>query len=422
MTIKRLIFLLTLFAILLLCSAFFSSAETSFLTINRSKLAHRAKKKNKKAQLLNGILEKPEEFFSTILVGNNLVNVSLATLATYLITQLFPGQQNLILIAESLVTTLLILILGEITPKSYAYRHAEQLADLYAYPINFINRLFYPLVKILSLLSNLLLHRRRGHIPISKQLSIEEIKHFLSQETQLFQSDPETLKMINEILDVARKDIRAIMTPRPGIIALPDDARVSELTARIGQKYFSKVPIYKGNLDHISGIIHSHSLFQALAQPNPQNLSLRDIAAKPIFISEYSSLNFILREFKKHQLNIAVVVDEYGTTLGIITLSDILREMLGDIGSSGRSIKKVKNNVSLIKGSTPVEEINSQLELELPEKKDYSTLSGLFIFHYGKFPGEGTRLHIGPVLLIVKKMGKRKIDELLLVTHEDHHR
>jgi putative hemolysin len=420
MTLNELLFLLLFFSLLVLSSAFFSSAETALLSVSRIKLTHRAKKKDKKAVLLNRILEKPEEFLSTVLIGNNLVNVAAATIATYLFTQYFKGSHSAQLFGATIFTTLVLLVFGEVTPKSYGYRHAEKLSYLYVFPIQFFKILFYPLVKGLALLVNAFFKKYQSKSWAKKELSLEEIKHFLANETQLFKYNPETLNMLTEIIDISQKDIKAIMTPRPGIVALKENSGSRDLKKIILEKNFSKIPIYKGKLDNITGIIDSHTLLPAMLNEDFNNLELKKIAAKPIFVSEYSSLNYILKEFKKHKLNLAVVLDEYGSTIGIITLSDILSGILGDIDIGSRNIKKLNRSVYQFKGSTPVAEINAQLEIDLPEKKDYTTISGLFIYHYGRMPQENARVMIKQNLLVAKKMGKRKIEEILLIGHEDH--
>jgi putative hemolysin len=420
MNFNELLFLLLLFSLLVLFSAFFSSAETALLSVSRIKLTHRAKKKDKKAMLLARILEKPEEFLSTVLIGNNLVNVAAATIATYLFTQHFKGSHSAQLFGATIFTTLVLLIFGEVTPKSYGYRHAEKLSYLYIFPVKFFKVLFFPLVKGLALLVNFFFKKYKDKSWSKKELSLEEIKHFLANETQLFKYNPETLNMLTEIIDISQKDIKAIMTPRPGIVALKENSSSRDLKKIIMEKNFSKIPIYKGKLDSITGIIDSHTLLPAMLSEDFNNLELKKIAAKPIFVSEYSSLNYILKEFKKHKLNLAVVLDEYGSTIGIITLSDILSGILGDIDIGSKNIKKLNRNVYQFKGSTPVAEINARLEIDLPEKKDYTTISGLFIYHYGKMPQENARVKIKQNLLVAKKMGKRKIEEILLIIHEDH--
>jgi len=412
---------LILFLILILFSAFFSSAETALLAISRIKLAHRAKKKNKKAVILAAILDRPEEFLSTVLIGNNLVNAAAASIATYIFSMIFTGHESYILLTSTLSTALILVIFGEITPKSYAYHHAEKLSFLYVYPIRFFKALFFPLVKIFSLISGRFVRRGSDRAWGKREFTIEEIKHFLSNETQLFTYTPENLKMINEIIDISQKELKAIMTPRTAIVALEENSPISELKQILREKKFSKIPIYKENPGNITGIIHPHSLLAALMEEDFDSLQLKRITTKPIFVSEYSSLNYILKEFKKHRLDIGIVLDEYGVTIGLITLSDILRETLGDIEIGAAScIKRLKKNVFVLKGSTPVEEVNSQLEWNLPEKKDFTTVSGLFIYYYGKFPVENARIRIAPYLLIVRKMGKRKIEEITAIHDESH--
>jgi putative hemolysin len=415
----ELVFSLLLFVLLIFFSGFFSSAETSLLTLSRIKLTHRAKKKDKKAVLLARLLEKPEEFLSTILIGNNLANVAAAAMATFILTRFFHGAEGTLLLVSTLLTSLILLVFGEITPKSYGYRHAEKLSYLYIHPIRFFNLLFYPVVKGLTLLLNLFVRRQGGNTWTRKELSLEEIKHFLSMETQLFKHNPETLRMLTEIIDISQKDIKSIMTPRVNIVALKESSGGKELKKIILEKNLSKIPIFKGKLDNITGIIDSHLLLTAMLAEDIERLELKKVAAKPIFVSEYSSLNTILNEFKKHKLNLAVVLDEYGSTIGIITLSDILRGILGDIEIGGKNIKQLGKHIFWLKGSTPVTEINSRLDLDLPEKKDYTTVSGLFIYEYGKLPQENARVKVNDYLMLAKKMGKRKIEEIILIEHED---
>ncbi len=404
-----------LFVVLLALSAFFSSAETSFLSLSRVRLAHRAKKGNPRAQIVQRILGRPEEFLSTVLIGNNLVNVAAATLATYVITRLFAGNQALILVAEMLGTTLLLLIFGEIVPKTFGYRFPNQLAELYAYPMRLLRLLFLPAVKGMATLSRSIVGGRKSKAFSQRELTHEEIKLFLKNETPLFRSSPETLAMINEVLDIARKDIKAIMVPRANMITLDEQAGFEELLPLLRDRGFSKVPLHRGGPHNITGIIHTHSVLERMIERKFSPTPLLEMAETPIFVSEYAGLPSILAEFRRRRLNMAVVVDEYGVAIGLVTLSDILRELLDEPGGEGKSITQLNRQAFLVPGSTPVEEVNSHLEVDLPRRKDYTTLSGLFIYHHGRFPQERTRIRLGSCQLMVKKMGKRKIDEIVLI-------
>jgi len=409
-----LILYIIVFIVLIVFSAFFSSAETSVLSLNKIKLSLRANKKKKKAVMLKAILEEPEEFFSTILIGNNFVNIAAASISTILFTRFITGSEEVILLVSTMATTVIVLLFAEIIPKSYAFRYSEKLSYLYAYPIRFFTHLFYPFVKITSFFSTLIF--RKGPAPIEKKdLTVEEIKHFLSSEVELFRYKPESLRMLYEIIDTAEKDVKSIMIPRVNVVALEETASMDDLTEVILEKKISKIPLYHEHLDNITGIIHTDKLVPALITGEFKHSKPVDFAVKPIFISEYSSLNYALEEFRKYELNMAVILDEYGSAIGILTLSDIFKEVLGEIHITRGSIRRTGENRFIIKGSLPVNEVNSELDIQLPEKKDYTTVSGMFTYHFGKLPRQDSKIEVAGVRLAVKKMGKRKIDEILLV-------
>jgi putative hemolysin len=403
----------SLFFTLIIFSAFFSSAETSILSLDKIKLAHKVKRRNKKAVLLSGILEKPDEFFSTILIGNNLVNIAAASISTFLFTKISGINENIILLLSTICTTAVILFFAEIIPKTYAFRFSEKLSYFYAYPINLFRILFFPLVKVLSFFSNFFFKKRILDAQ-KKEFSPEEIKHFLESEIQFFKYSPETLKIVHEIIDIAQKDIRNVMTPRPKIIALEETSDMEQLKRIIVEKKLSKIPLFKHNLNNITGVILTHKILADLMTCDFKDLQLKKLAEKPVFVSEYSSLNYVLKEFKKSRSNFAVILDEYGATIGIVTLNDIFREIFEEIEIKKNPIKKVDFRTYLIQGHVSVEVLNSQLNLTLPEKKDYATISGLFIYHYGKFPKVESAINLKGIQLKVKKMGDRKIEELLL--------
>ncbi len=411
----------SIFIILVFFSAFFSSAETALLSLNKIKLHLSAKKKNKKARMLEKILEKPESFFSTILIGNNFVNIGAASISTVLFTRLLVSNEQLILLTSTLVTTIIILLFAEIIPKSYAFRHNEKMSYLYAYPLKFFTYLFYPIAKVTTFISNLFF--KKDSAPSGeKELTMEEIKHFLTSQSELFRYNPEALRMVKEIIDIAEKDIKTIMTPRLNIIGLEENAGIDELKKIILGKQITKIPIYADSLDNITGIIHSDDvLYTLLEMPSAidiNRLDLKKLTRHPIFISEYSSLNYAWKQFKKHKQNIAVIIDEYGSTIGILTLNDIFKEILGELTIQPPSIRKTGKNTYLINGNTSINEVNEQLHLHLPDKPDYTTMSGLFIYHFGKFPKEENKIKIEDTLLVVKRMGKRKIEEIRLVCED----
>jgi putative hemolysin len=408
-----------IFIVLVLFSAFFSSAETSLLSLDKIKLNLKAEKKNKKAILLSKILEYPEQFFSTILIGNNFVNIAAASISTVVFAHLISAGEQVTMLVSTVVTTTVILFFAEIVPKSYAFRYNEKMSFLYAYPIKFFAFLFYPFVRVTTFFSNLLFKKAPDETD-EGEYTLEEVKHYLATQINLFKYDQESLRMVTEIIDIAEKDIKSIMTPRLGIVAIPENAHIEEVKNIILGKKIFKIPVYRESLDHITGIVHPNDLLATLLITGRSfnELEIKKIQRAPIFVSEYSSLKYVLKQFKKHKLNIAVILDEYGSTIGIVTLSDILREIMGDIKLGHPPIRKIGKNTYQIKGNVPVEDVNDQLRINLPEKIDFTTISGLFIYYFGKFPKENSKIKINEYRLMVKRMGKRKIDEIQLINEE----
>lgn len=404
---------ISIFFVLLVLSAFFSSAETALLSLNQINLSIRAKKK-KKARVIQKIIKNPNEFFSTILIGNNFVNIAAASISTVVFTRMIMADERWIMLISTVFTTTFILMFAEIIPKTYAFKYNEKLSYLYAYPIVFFKKILTPFVKITTSITQLVLTKKLTKIQ-KKKLTLIEIKHFLASETQLFEYNRDTFQIISEMIDIVQKGIKSIMTPRTEIIALESGADLRSLKEILLEKKLEKIPIYQNNLDNIIGIVQKQHITDFLLENDISRLTLNDISRKPLFISEYSSLHYALRMFSQHGSNIAVILDEYGTTIGILTLNDIFRELLGNIHLEDPPIQKIGEHRYQIQGNTTVEEINVEIHSDLPEKKDYTTISGLFIYHYGKLPCEGTAISIGDCHLTVKEMGERKIKTVILI-------
>jgi CBS domain containing-hemolysin-like protein len=247
-----------------------------------------------------------------------------------------------------------------------------------------------------------------------KGLSIEEIKHFLSSQKTLVRYNPNSLRMVKEVINIAQKDIKSVMTPRVNLIAMKESDGIDELKRIILENKIAKVPVYRETLDYITGVIHSGDVLAHLLKDDFNEQSIASLQKTPIFLSEFSPVNYALKQFKKHRMNIAVVVDEFGSTIGILTINDIFSAILGEIEITKSPITEIRKNVFKIDGSVSVDEVNDELNLDLPQKPEYKTISGLFIYHFGKFPKEKQRIRVDNHMLVVKRMGKRKIDELLV--------
>lgn len=404
------LFYVVLFFLLVLFSGFFSSAETALLSLNRIRLGMRSRQGDRRARLLEGILKNPDDFFSTILIGNNLVNIAAASITTMVFSRYLIADESMAIVVSTIVTTIIVLLFAEVLPKSYAFRRSERLSFLYAYPIRFFKYLFYPIVRTTSLFQRLFFRKPL----VARRLTPGEVKHFLESQTQLFRFTPENLRMINEIIDISQKDIKGIMTPRVNVMALDESAGIDELKRLMVEKRMSRVPLYRENLDHITGVVHAGDVLAAMLNDRDKKISLRNMARLPLFVSEYSSINYVVSQFREHRVQMAVILDEYGVTIGVLTLNDIFTEILGGIDMPRARIRKVAQGVFQIPGNIMVKELNEQLNLQLPLRKEYTTLNGLFIFHHGRIPRAGTLIQVGNIQMKALSMGRARIREIRL--------
>jgi len=401
---------LFLFLVLVLFSGFFSSAETALLSLNRIRLGLRARRGLKRALLLERILKDPDEFFSTILIGNNLVNIAAASIATIVFSRYLIMDESLTILFSTVFTTLFVLLFAEVLPKSYAFRSSEKLSYTYAYPIRFFKYLFYPLVRVTAWFTRLFFRR-----PIApRTLTPGEVKHFLQTQTQLSRLSPENLRMINEILDIAQKDIKSIMTPRLNIRALDESSSFEDLKHMMVEQRISKVPLFRGSLDQITGVVHARDVLVTVMNGGGVEIPLKNLARPPLFISEYSSLNYVLSRFRDRRVQMAVILDEYGIPIGILTLNDIFTEIFGEVEMPRHQIRRVAEGIYRIPAGLSVEDLNEHLGLQLPMRKDYTTMNGLFIYHHGRIPKAGTLIRLGKVQLQALRMGRRRIEEIRL--------
>jgi CBS domain containing-hemolysin-like protein len=359
--------------------------------------------------LIKKLLNRPHHFFSTILLGNNLVNIAAATVATAVFTEVLVFRKELVLVYSTIITTGIILVFSEIIPKTLAMHYNEKLSRLYVGPLKFVYYLFLPFVSLLSFLSRSL---TRSDVGQTVPLSHREIKHFLTTELSIFKYNSEVLEMLSQIIDLTQMDIKNFMIPRVNVVGIPVSLGTEKILKLINQKKHTHYPLYQKNLDNIKGIVETSELLMVLLQKEKSAPDLRKVSSPPLFFSEYSSLDYALRMFKDTKQRIAIIVDEYGITIGLITLWDILNEIAGFIKFEKEPIVGVTRNIFIVAGELPVFVVNERLDINLPDNRDYTTISGLFLYHYGKIPRPGSRINLPDVIITVKKMENRRIKTL----------
>jgi len=399
-----------LFAFFLLLGAFFSAAETAFVAVNPLSLEALEKRGSKRAASIKRLLSRMEHLLTGILIGNTLVNISAASLSTFVFVILIPNERTAVLLSM-VCTTVLVLFISEINPKVYAASHPLRLAYWFVYPIRFFIALFFPFIHAFNFISRLLFPSSRTQtFEVNRLLNEEETRILLASRVKGLSTLRK--KMITEILDIGLRPIKQIMIPRPLIKAVDIDASLTQILEFIRTEGISRFPVYRGRLDNLEGLVHAKDIIPYILDNKEFNLRL--VIRKPLFVPESASLEKVLLQMQENAVHLAFIVDEFGNMEGIVTLEDILEEIVGDIRDEhDKEIEawqtKVADNTFLLKGQASIKDINDRLDLGLPEKKDYATLAGFLLSRLERIPHEKDVLSFGGHSFTIEKMNKRHI-------------
>ncbi len=390
--------------------AFFSAAETSFIAANPYALQYREKAGSKRAALVRKMLGRTSEFLGTILIGNTLVNVAASAVSTSIFISIIPDKNQAVLVTTA-ATTLIILIFAETTPKTFAAQNPLQTALWLSYPIRGLMIILYPLVKVLSLLTGFLLSgtRKSGEFSAA-QINEEEVKIALRAGARGLSALRR--KIVAGALDMGSRPVKEVMVPRPEVKAIEVESTLSEVLATVRTAGYSRYPVYRGRLDNIEGIIHSKDIIGYLI--DKKDIVIKDILRKPFFVPEFASLEKVLLQMQEKAAHMALVVDEFGNVDGLVTLEDIIEEIVGEIqdehdGQTEEWFSRLEGGRLRITGAAPVKNVNALVALGIPEKKGYTTIAGFFLSEFGRLPREKDSLEFNGYRLTVEKMNKRHI-------------
>ncbi len=385
--------------IILICSGFFSSSETAMMAINRYRLNHLVRKGNKSAKLAATLLAKTDRLLGSILLGNTLLNVAAATLAEMIVLRLFGHDSSTALLIGSLTVTFVILVFAEIMPKVVAASHAERVALPSSYILAVIIKLFYPVVFIAtSLVRGMLwlLHIKVQTDHAHHKLSLEELRSLvLEAETFLPRKHQ---KMLLNLVDLERITVNDVMVPRNQIEALNINADPSELRQQIITCHHTLLPVYAEAASNIIGILHIKRVLPLLMEQALDATQFRDILQDAYFIPSDTPLLKQLQQFQERQARMGLVVDEYGELLGLVTLENILEEIVGEFttqspAQTGRFLRQDDGSL-LLDGGSSLRELNRKLGLHFP-LGEAKTLNGLILEHLQDIPEAGTSVKIG---------------------------
>ncbi|MFH1784319.1 MAG: hemolysin family protein [bacterium] len=403
---------LAILVLLLLLSCFFSGSETALTSLGKLKLKQMIEQK--KSSSLSVWLNSPNKLLATILVGNTIVNLAAASLTAFMAMDLAVSlkiSEGMAVIIATAVITLAILIIGEITPKTFAKHNPEKFALLTIKSLVMMNFLLSPLVKGLILITNPLVKLLGGDLSGgSLFITEDEIKTLIDVGEREGAIEKEEQEMIHSVLKFGDILVREVMTPRLDMDCVNLSNEKEKIIDLIVETGHSKVPVYKDNLDNIQGIIYVKDILNSWR--NNTLIAIEDMVHPPYYVPETKKVNALLREFKKGALHIAVVVDEYGVTAGLVTVEDLVEEIVGDIINEydleEMGIEPAGDGAVLIKGKTDIKKVNEKLKIQLPST-DFKTVSGFVVDLMGKVPKAKEEVKYRNLIIEIVDVGRRRV-------------
>ncbi len=409
--------LLALLALLAL-SGFFSGSETALLSLDKLRVRFLEQKERRGADKLAKLLDDPDRLLSGILVGNNLVNIAASVIATGLFVGYFKEQGELLTV---LILTPILLIFSEVCPKTYAAQYPEKMSFFVLNPIRFVVWALTPVVLVVSSLSKMLTRFFRGEDAEGLSVSEDEIRAIIEVGEESGVVAAEQRRMLHGIFDLSQTRVRDVMIPRTEVTGLEESASFQDVLDVVQHARHSRFPVYRDNMDSVVGVVHSKKVLDFIGRT--EQFSLANIIRKPYFVPESKRIAVLLQSFRKRREHLAIVVDEYGGVEGIVTLEDVVEEIVGEIHDESDieevDFRKLQPDRYLVDGAVSVRAVNRRFKLELPEDQ-VTTLAGYLLQVMGKIPTEGDSFEDGGILFRVKRMDDRRIEEveMLLAARE----
>jgi len=395
--------LFSILALMLILSAFFSGSETALMTLNRYRLRHLVKLKHAGAIKAHRLLQRPDRLLGLILLGNQFANIFAASVTTVIAIRLYPEEESSIAIGAGILT-IAMLIFSEVTPKTLAAIKPELLAFPAAWIYTGLLKVFYPIVGFVNLFVNLLL--RLGGIDVKEnghdtQLSKDELKSIITEAESLMPIRYQ--KMLLGILELESATVEDIMTPRNEIVGLDLEQPIESIVMQIKTSPHTQLAVYKKNIDRIVGFLHLRKVLMLINQDNFDKHTIMGLLSKPVFIPESTPVHTQMLNFKTEKSHIGLVVDEYGDVQGLVTLDDLLQEIVGELLTDDNTVRKQSDGSYLVDANITVRELNRVTQWSLPTEGP-KTLNGLIIEFMETIPEIGTSIKLhGHPLEIIKR-------------------
>lgn len=397
---------ITALAVLIGLSGFFSGLEVALVGVRKSKVVQLFNEGKKGSKALHKLKTNPGWMMSSVNLGNNLVNVGASALATSVAIRMF-GDEGLGIAVG--IMTFLILIFGEITPKTYCNANSTKIALRYAPILLGFSYAFYPVVKFFEIITKGVV-KMTGSSYAPPPITEEEIKGVIDQGLEEKALEKDEMELVHGALKFDDTVIRSVMTPRTKMFTLNSKMLLFEALPQINQSGHSRIPIYGDTRDDIVGFIHARDVLKELEKDN-EVVSLEQIARKPVFASQEKMVSSLLKEMKGRKTHMAIVVDEHGGVEGLVTLEDLLEEIVGEIEdetdpSRSTGYERIDQDTIITNGDIEIDVVNEIFKTRVPEGDDYASLSGLLHERLQDIPQEGDKIEIEDLRIVVEKVSK----------------
>lgn len=415
---------LILLVLLILLSGLFSASETALTSFRSIHLEDISEENPKKGELLKYWLKKPNEMLTALLLGNNIVNILATSLATAFITSYLQDKgmnnsQNMSVFISTVIMTIVILIFGEITPKVIAKNNSTPISKSVITPIYYLAKLATPIIWILTGISKLI--GRIFGIDIKNEaimITEQDILSYVNVGEAEGVIEAEEKDMIESMVTFGETCAKEVMTPRTSVYAIEGNKSINDVWEDITAMGYSRIPVYKDVMDEVIGILYIKDLLVAVKE-GKCDMPVKEFIRKAYFVPETKSIIRILEDFKKQKVHMAIVMDEYGGTVGVVTIEDLIEEIFGEIRDEydeeeEETIKEKAPNTYEVDAMLDIETINKELEIELPESEDYESLGGLILNELDKMAEVGDIVHINNVELKVLEIKKMRVSKVLI--------
>ncbi|MCU4752410.1 hemolysin family protein [Halobacteria archaeon AArc-curdl1] len=382
--------------VLIALSGFFSSSEIAMFSLPKHRVEGMVEDEVPGAERVKALKEDPHRLLVTILVGNNIVNIAMSSIATAVISIHLGGLYGVIFATFGI--TAIVLLFGESAPKSYAVENTETWSVRIAKPLKATEYMLYPLVVLFDYLTRMVnkVTGSSGAIE-TPYVTRDEIQEMIESGEREGVLEEEEHEMLTRIFRFNKTIVKEVMTPRLDMTAVPRDAGIDEAIETSIQSGHARLPIYEGSLDNVQGVVHIRDLVRDLNYGESADITIDDVIRPTLHVPESKNVDELLREMRENRMHMAIVIDEFGTTEGLVTMEDLVEEIVGEIleGGEEEPIEHLDENTVVVRGEVNIEEVNEALDIELPEGEEFETIAGFIFNRAGRLVEEGEEMHYG---------------------------